>query len=398
MIIRKINQEELDDFFKVGLYAFGSWQDEPEHDPTGWFNPDECLGLFDNGRLFARLRNRSFQQVIRGSLKPMGGIASVASYPEHRRQGYVRQLMQAAFVDMREKGQVVSALYPFREGFYGRFGYVTTNSTLEVKIPTHALEHHLAAAADLDGGWSMKRQPAWESGARFLHFMAEQSLQWHGSVLYPPDIPDDLLARFWQDQLVVFIEQQGQIQAAARYQVKGALTDGVLTIHEMAWDSFAARDKLLGFFARHADATPACWLSVPLGTNFQSWLYQPTIHFESKISYLNMMGRVVDVAGACAGLPAFTEGECCFTYEDAQCPWNDGRFRLSTQNGTLHAQKTRKACQLHLTPQGLSALVYGSLSFAEVVYRGWVTAVAEPAQHLFSHWFPPRLAFNINHF
>lgn len=399
MEIRKLHENELEAFARLGKYAFGNWSDEISPPDLVWFNLDECFALFTDGRMAARLRNRTFTQAIRGVFKPMGGIASVASYPEYRRQGFVRQLMQAAFADMQEKGQVISALYPFREGFYGRFGYVTTNSYLKVKVPTHALEHYLPATASMeDDGWSFNRQRARDSYAEYLPFLRECSVQQHGFVMLTPIASEQLFSRLWENQHVVLLKQHGRIQAAARYHVKGALADGVLSIYEMFWQSLPARDKLLSYFARHADATPACWLNVPLGTNFQSWLHQPTIPFEASISSINMMGRVVDVSGTLNALPAQTDGEICFAYSDAQCPWNNGRYRLTAQNGTLHTEKTTADCQLQLSVHGLSALVFGSLSLAEIVHRGWATAVSEPAQHLLNHWFPPQLAFNTNYF
>ncbi len=59
---------------------------------------------------------------------------------------------------------------------------------------------------------------------------------------------------------------------------------------------------------------------------------------------------------------------------------------------------TDAICHLTLSVQGLSALVYGSLSIDEVIHRGWAIGTSEAERHLLAHWFPPLLAFNLNSF
>ena len=53
----------------------------------------------------------------------MGGIAGVATYPEYRRNGYVKKLLIQALEKMRNDQQIVSLLHPFDIGFYRKFGW-----------------------------------------------------------------------------------------------------------------------------------------------------------------------------------------------------------------------------------------------------------------------------------
>src|SRR4051812_40630875 len=66
---------------------------------------------------------------VRGAPVPCQGVAWVGTIKTHRRggsggsPGVATQVMRATLEKARERGQVVSALMPFRASFYEHFGY-----------------------------------------------------------------------------------------------------------------------------------------------------------------------------------------------------------------------------------------------------------------------------------
>ena len=54
---------------------------------------------------------------------PIAGIAAVAVRPEHRGSGLLAPLFAALLADARERGAVVSTLFPTAPGIYRRLGY-----------------------------------------------------------------------------------------------------------------------------------------------------------------------------------------------------------------------------------------------------------------------------------
>ena len=81
-------------------------------------------GKGDENKLLSNARCIPFEQNIRGVFKFMGGVSIVTSTPEKRREGNMKQLLIYMFQKMKEKGQVCSALYPFKDEFYGKIGYI----------------------------------------------------------------------------------------------------------------------------------------------------------------------------------------------------------------------------------------------------------------------------------
>jgi predicted acetyltransferase len=77
----------------------------------------------ENGRLAAALKLTPFTQFIAGAALPMMGLAAVGVAPWARRRGVGIAVCTHALDVARRRGDVVSALYPFRPAFYHRLGW-----------------------------------------------------------------------------------------------------------------------------------------------------------------------------------------------------------------------------------------------------------------------------------
>ncbi len=398
--IRHPKADELEATKWLDKYAFGFWSDEeikPE-DLEG-INPNHTFVAFVDGKMAAKVDTHPFEQVIRGVVKPMGGVAGVASYPEFRRRGLVGQLMHTFFAKMREDGLPISALYPFSERFYERYGYVTTNNNLSVKVETKTLTHHMALLKQDNNSWSYERKRARDHKLEWLAHVREWETMHHGFVFYTPEtMPDRLWKRVSKNQHLLYVRQNGILIAAARLHNKGFMDSGELTVKEMYWRSPEARDRLLAYLASHADGSPFTWLPVPYGTNFHTWINTPTMQIEAKIGFVVLMGRVIEVVGALADLPAPIDGDLVIEVTDEQCAWNNGRYLLRGENGRLTATPATQSAQAGMNIRGLSALVYGALPVSEAAYRGWITGLNDGSHTLLNTWFPEVTLYNTNHF
>lgn len=98
------------------------------------------LGIFDNETLCAKLHMIPFEIFLAGEKVKMGGIASVATYPENRRQGYVKELLKSALAYMKENGYVVSMLHPFHVSFYRKYGWELFSNRLKSTLKKEDLK------------------------------------------------------------------------------------------------------------------------------------------------------------------------------------------------------------------------------------------------------------------
>jgi predicted acetyltransferase len=108
----------------------------------------EIWGEFENEELISKLHILSLEIKIENCRFSMGGIAGVATWPEHRRKGSVTRLLNKALSAMKKKGQTISLLHPFNINFYRRFGWELTAS---VNKPTSSKQDVAFFNSDVSG-------------------------------------------------------------------------------------------------------------------------------------------------------------------------------------------------------------------------------------------------------
>jgi len=83
----------------------------------------DCWVVELDGRLAGALRTYRLRMNLWGRVLPTMGLAGVAVAPDFRRRGIGRRMCQEALRIARERGDVLSALYPFRVSFYRELGF-----------------------------------------------------------------------------------------------------------------------------------------------------------------------------------------------------------------------------------------------------------------------------------
>ena len=75
------------------------------------------------GRIVGAFKAYKMAESINGVLMPMMGLAAVAVSPDGRRRGIGKGMCRYALALARERGDIVSVLYPFRPDFYRSLGW-----------------------------------------------------------------------------------------------------------------------------------------------------------------------------------------------------------------------------------------------------------------------------------
>ena len=373
MQIRKIRAAERLEVARGDRYAFECWQDGVETDLDAIL-PDQTFGIFIEGKLGAALRIHRFQQSLRGVVKEMGGIGGVWTYPEHRGKGYVKELLNVAFAEMKAQKQGLSMLIPFKQSFYQKFGYVTANSSLQLKLSISSLN----ISDRLD--WQYERLPA--TGATVLTFLTSLQ-QPHGMV-----IPHYWHPAQWQaitkDRQCVLVKNHHQVQALGIYRLNSC--DRTMHLEHYFYKDHNARMGLFNFLAKHRDQIHHVYLEVPFGSNFQQWF--PDAAYDLSCPKPAFMVRVIDLPIALANLPVNTNGVLHLKVAGATT------FTLESLNYVLGAVPTNHSPDCIFTTEGISALVYGTLSLEEIVDRHWLQLLNPQRRSLLANWFPPLYMHN----
>ncbi|SDR96806.1 Predicted acetyltransferase [Friedmanniella luteola] len=138
--VRRLGPDDAEVSRRLGWEAFGFPSPVPEGAP-GPDGPGQArFGAFDqDGALVARMVDRSYHSCFGGALVPTSGIAGVTVAAEARSRGALTPLFHTTLGHARERGAVISTLFPTAPGIYRRFGYELVADFATVHVPTAAL-------------------------------------------------------------------------------------------------------------------------------------------------------------------------------------------------------------------------------------------------------------------
>ncbi len=363
--IRQVSGEERVDILRqFPGYAFRSSPPLLE-ETTCRSMLDERVGsyylvLYENGAPMACVARVPMTQHVRGKILPMGGIYDVVTHPAARRKGYALRLITQLYADMHAEDYPVTGLYPFRESFYERLGYVTFPQPRWAKI----LPGNLGGLLKKKLEGEVELALFSESFDEYHAFLQQVQQQRHGMGLFANRLLSPGKRR---DYWVAFARIDGAIRGVMQYTLRGE--------QEMAYDLRAARfyyldlrarNLLLEWLARHVDQARSLEILLPPDEQPETWLADIQVKTTGEV--FTGMGRVLDVAGL-SGIET-GPGRFVARIHDPQCPWNEADWLFESVEGGLQVQKSAQpGCDLSV--QALSALVYGVFDPQDFALRGW---------------------------
>lgn len=137
--IRSLTADDEEPAYRLRVQAFSSEPDADFDPEVPYAPPERRLGAFLGARMVGHLTCWEFGQWYGGRRLPMGGVAGVAIAPDVRRRGVGSALLRHALHGMRERGEVLSALYPATHVPYRRYGWEIAGVWPRRSVPTGAL-------------------------------------------------------------------------------------------------------------------------------------------------------------------------------------------------------------------------------------------------------------------
>ncbi|WP_310830405.1 GNAT family N-acetyltransferase [Paenibacillus pedocola] len=375
MEIRQLQVEEFEPSLTLSEYAFKytvSGEDRLKQEQK--FKPERVWGIFEDGKLSAKLTLLPLQAYIQGQAISMGGIAGVATWPENRRQGYVAKLLKHILQVMNENGQTLSMLHPFLIPFYRKFGWEIYCEYKKYTIPVAKFP----LKTDIEG--SVRRDSA---NLEVLDQLYNQfAAQYSGTLLRTKE--------WWQNNVLdkdthhgVFFSEQGEAEGYVLYK----LENNQLVIDEFVFLNEKARRGLWTFLANHDSMVTGAELKlVPSDDILPFLLPDPRIPQEN---YPYFMARIVN---AQAFVEAFSFNKLTETVkhtvyiQDEQAPWNEGVWEWTVNHqgaGSLtRSDSTDMQADLSCSIGTLTVLLMGYKRPQELARYGRISGSAEAVKWL----------------
>lgn len=319
-----------------------------------------CHALFEAEKAVSIAVSTSMTQNIRRKLYSASGVWGVSTHPSARRKGYCRQVIASLLASERESGKVFSNLYPFRESFYERLGYVTLPQT---KIARFAPQS-LASLIKMDLPGEIELKLIGEAYDQYRFYLQEMRATRHGMAFFDTG---DRVAANRNRQWTALATFDGKVEGLMLYALQGSEPTKYKFIStRFYYQTSRARYRLLQWIAQHIDQADRVEIWLPANEYPETWLSDMQVKVES--AERAPMLRILEVGG----LNGMEIGKGCFIVHisDPLCPWNEGSWHFEGGDHPLRVTRAASA-EFGLSIQGLSALIAGPHAPEDFSLRGW---------------------------
>jgi len=381
MLVTEVREDEYLESIKLSMYAFQyKIADSDIPAKKEMVKNHKILGIWDEDILAAKLHIIPLTVHMNEDEWKMGGIAGVATYPEYRRNGYVKTLILDSLKHMRENAQIVSLLHPFDISFYRRFGWEIFSEQKKITIENKDLKF-LESQQGFIKRYSKETHNE-EIEKIYQQFciqytgMLKRETNWWKHHVYDGD-----------SQLAVYHDSENEAKGYILYRVKERKMD----VQEMAAMDQEARVGLWNFICQHDSMVETVTITLASQDPFPYFLPQPKVKTELNPYF---MARVVDAEECLRRFPFIPGNELLFLHlEDSHAPWNIGSYLIGNGEIKVFKEKAGGQCVhppkkgIRLNINSLSAILFGYKKPMELFEMGYLKG-SEMEIELFEKMIP----------
>ncbi|MFF3844468.1 GNAT family N-acetyltransferase [Streptomyces sp. NPDC002328] len=399
--LRVLRQDDWDEWYDVLVRAFGG-VDEPAEERALWRALTPCeraLGAWDGDLPVGSAGAFDFRLTVPGGASvPAAGVTMVGVAATHRRRGVLTAMMRRQLDDIHAWGEPLAVLTASEPAIYGRFGYGAATFSLHGEIDTSRVRLSVPPGTD---------------DVRLRYADPAESLD-ACEALYARTVPSraGMLARRpgW-DRLMV-LDPEGGREGASRLQCVLAERDGEVSGYARfrvrpRWTDTGHNGEVLltDLTAVDPQTSAALWrflFGIDLTTSLtvrgrpvdEAWQHLVSDVRRCQLRVRDALYvRLVDIGAALEARTYPAPVDVVLDVEDAFCPWNEGRWRLTGDAKGASCVRTRDAADLALTVRELGAAYLGGVSLGALGAAGRVRELRpgalEEASVGFGGWGAP---------
>lgn len=354
MVVRLVQPTEYEQVYALREYAFRRhYEGDILEDYKFWVKKSQVVGDFTpEGQLKGQLMLMPLNMTIADQNLPMGGVGYVATYPEYRNQGVMKNIITAALKQMKADHQTISALGPFSVSFYRHFGWEIFFDRIDYTIDQVRYPEPQGADEATVERTTLKRLYEDEAQLAALndYYNATEG-QKNGMMLRDRDWWLRLL-RTEGDAAVAIFRLKGKIAGFVRYQRQ----DLVFAIQDFSATTRAIANQIWRYLSSHKSNVFSFKGQTAISNHFDLGFADP--QFEKQIVQ-NIMVRIVDaVPFLQQTLANRVKTPLYLQLDDSFAPWNEATYRIA-DGEVMAGAKVAEEQVLHLPINLASALMVG---------------------------------------
>lgn len=347
MNVIQLKEDKFREALRLSEYAFQYKVEEErmQQQLTKMKESHEVYCIMEGEDLAAKLHLIPFHIYIGKEKFKMGGVAGVATYPEYRRSGYVKELLQHSLQTMKKDGFTVSMLHPFAVTFYRKYGWELCANLLVC----HLTKSDLVMKKQVNG--TVKRfnkenhpeevEKLYETFAERFSGMLVRNEKWWLQAVY-----EDLTLAIYYDEN----------KTAAGYMLY-KIENYKMTVDEFVPLHNEARNGLWNFICQHDSMIKELEMTVSENEQLLYTLQEPRVKTEIKPYF---MGRIVDVEQFLKQYELNwnnVQQEVILHITDSFAPWNNVSVRLANYEIAIIEEPMDKGINLDIN--ALSTILLG---------------------------------------
>ncbi|WP_406360608.1 GNAT family N-acetyltransferase [Streptomyces sp. NBC_00715] len=385
--VRVLRQADWDKWYENLIRAFGGVAESSEERElwNALTEYDRSLGVWDGEECVGTAGAFSFRVTVPGGASvPAAGVTMVSVAATHRRRGVLTAMMRRQLDDLRAGNEPLAVLTASEPAIYGRFGYGI--GTLQIN-------------AEIDTGRVRLSVPPGTDDVR-LRYAAPGDVLDVCEAVYARRVPErpGMLARQpgWERLQVldpegerdgasplqcVVAERDGSAVGYTRFRVKPgwgpAGHDGVVQLEDLEGTDASARAALWRFLSDVDLTTTLRTRGRPVDEDWQhlvSDIRRCQVRLKDALHV-----RLVDVGAALEARTYQAPVDVVLEVEDAFCPWNEGRWRLTGDAKGASCVRTGDSPDLALSVRELGAAYLGGVPLASLAAAGRVRELRQGA-------------------
>ena len=360
MIIRKLKEEDRNTYRKLVRYAFSTNQNNYEKMlwPKDSVPIENFYGAFENEEMIAGSAILPIDLRLRGKIFKMWGIAGVATKPEHRNNRAIRKIFHKKFQDMKDAGVAVSVLYPFKFFFYEQLGYYLADESVfyqfkisdikKVKTP-YTMREVYEITDDIKVVYE-------KASEKFNYIAKREDLHWKRKTA-----SNYKFICYNNNKAVGYILLHFPNRDSYDMPIKLEDRYKSIFVQEMFYLDSTAKQTIYNFLAGHRDQFQYVAGTFPKQENIIDILETPRIMYRTIVP--NSQLRIINVKTVLETINyPINNFSLKIRIQDRQCPWNNGEFHLSSDNGIIKVvfeEKTTDSADLESDIGHFSQIIAG---------------------------------------
>ena len=335
MEIRKLTEKDRLAYRKICRYAFSA--SENNYEKLDW-PPDDMpinrfYGAFDNDVLIAGSGIIPFEIKVRSKTFKMGGVEGVATKPEFRNRGVIREIFKQIYQDLYKNKIPISVLYPFKISYYEKLGYTVVNEEI-------LYQFEISSIINRKTNYFMKEVEEINEDIKHVYdeiinkydYIAKRSeIQWkdliksnYKFICYDKDRPVGYIFLHFPKKDARWWEQVDHIE-------------NTIYIRETFWLNQSAKQTIFNFLWSHRDQRKYIAGAFPVNENIIGLLNNPRIL--TREIHTNSMLKIIDVKTILKSLNySISDFSISIRVHDKDCPWNNSNFLLTSDNKIINVK------------------------------------------------------------